>query len=246
MNPNPNAHIAIVDDDPAIRDGVSRYLSEQGLRATSVADSREARNLLRRTKVDLILLDVMLPGETGLALLRELRTVNAAPVILLTAVSGEVDRVVGLELGAEDYICKPFSLRELLARIRIVLRRQTITNDEPPSNRASIYRFEQWRLDARGRSLTSPTGGYVDLTTGEFDLLLVFLDHPNQVLNRDYLLDLTRGRSSPMIDRTIDVQIMRLRRKLEGDPQSPRMIKTVRNGGYLFTPVVERDRKSVV
>lgn len=233
-------HIAIVDDDPAIREGVSRYLTEQGLRATTAANCREARGVLHRSKVDLILLDVMLPGETGLSLLRELRAVNSAPVILLTAVSGEVDRVVGLELGAEDYICKPFSLRELLARVRIVLRREAAAQGPLQSARASVYRFESWQLDARERSLTSPSGGHVELTSGEFDLLLVFLDHPNQVLNRDYLLDLTRGRSSPIIDRTVDVQIMRLRRKLEADPQNPRVIKTVRNGGYLFTPLVER------
>jgi len=168
-----------------------------------------------------------------------LRADSHAPVIMLTAVTGESDRVVGLELGAEDYVCKPFSLRELLARIRVVLRRQSNTRRWP--NAGSVFHFAGWTLDVRARTLTSPTGGHVEVTTGEFELLQALVENPNRVLDRDQLLDLARGRSSLSVDRAIDVQIMRLRRKIEPDPKDPRLIKTVRNGGYVFTPVITRD-----
>lgn len=163
------------------------------------------------------------------------------PIILLTAVAGETDRVVGLELGADDYVCKPFNPRELLARIRVVLRRRPPVASGQIRPIVNSYRFSNWVLDARARTLTSPSGAHVELTTGEFDLLQAFVQHPNVVLTRDQLLDLARGRASLSIDRAVDVQVMRLRRKLELDPQAPQLIKTVRNSGYIFTPEVITD-----
>ena len=195
------------------------------------------RRKMAAAEFDLILLDLMLVGEDGLSLLRFLRAQGDVPVIILTAAGEESDRVVGLELGADDYVCKPFSLRELLARMRVVLRRQSTGSS---GGAGHLFYFDAWVFDTRGRNLTSPHWGHVELTTGEFSLLHAFVECPNQVLTRDQLLDLARGRSSLLVDRAIDVQVMRLRRKIEPDPKSPRLIKTVRNGGYLFTPVVTR------
>jgi len=231
-------HILIVDDDPKIRSGLSKFLTEQGLRVTVASDGRDMHGKLANANIDLIVLDIMMPGEDGLSLCRKLSIDGAVPVILLTAVAGETDRIIGLELGAEDYVCKPFNPRELLARIRVVLRRRpgVVANEKQPI--VKCYRFAGWVLDARARSLASPSGAHVELTTGEFDLLQALVEHPNVVLTRDQLLDLARGRASLAIDRAIDVQVMRLRRKLEADPQSPLLIKTVRNSGYIFTPEV--------
>jgi two-component system OmpR family response regulator len=235
------AHILVVDDDARIRRGVAEFLTAQGLRVTAAADGKDADAKLAGARIDAILLDVMMPGESGLSLLQRYRTEHAAPIILLTALASETDRVVGLELGADDYVCKPFSLRELLARIRVVLRREQVERrDVRTRTVAALFRFDEWQLNARARTLTSPDGAYVALTTGEFDLLLAFAEHPNRVLNRDQLLDLSRGRASATVDRAIDVQIMRLRRKLEADPARPLLIKTVRNGGYIITPAVMR------
>jgi len=232
-------HILVVDDDTKIRRGVAKFLSEQGLRVTTAADGREMFDKLAGASVDLVVLDVMMPGEDGLSLLRRLGAETLIPAILLTALAGETDRIVGLEIGAEDYVCKPFSLRELLARIRVVLRRDLTSEKEIQSRAKSVFHFEDWRLNARARTLNSPTGAHVELTTGEFDLLVAFVEHPNRVLNRDQLLDLSRGRESLPVDRAIDVQVMRLRRKLEAQPEIPTIIKTVRNGGYIFTPSVQ-------
>lgn len=238
MNRSP--HILVVDDDTKIRQGLAKFLSEQGLRVTAASDGREMFEKLAGARVDVVILDVMLPGEDGLSLLRRLRAGSAIPVILLTALAGETDRIVGLEIGAEDYVCKPFSLRELLARIRVVLRRGHVSEDEIRTRADLVFRFEGWTLNARARTLASSSGAHVELTTGEFDLLLAFAEHPNRVLNRDQLLDLARGRDSLSVDRAIDVQVMRLRRKLEAHPETPTLIKTVRNGGYIFTPTVQR------
>ena len=238
MNRTP--HLMVVDDDTKIRRGLAKFFAEQGLRVTVAADGRDMFEKLTGARVDLIVLDVMMPGEDGLSLLRRLRTGTNIPVILLTARAEETDRIIGLEIGAEDYVCKPFSLRELLARVRVVLRRGLVSETEASTRAASIFGFERWLLNARARTLTSPTGAHVELTTGEFDLLLAFAEHPNRVLNRDQLLDLARGRDSMSVDRAMDVQVMRLRRKLEQDPQNPFLIKTVRNGGYIFTPNVSR------
>jgi two-component system, OmpR family, response regulator len=231
-------HILIVDDDPKIRTGLSKFLSGQGLRVTVASDGRDMQGKLAHANIDLIVLDVMMPGEDGLSLCRKLSAEGAAPIILLTAVAGETDRIIGLELGAEDYVCKPFNPRELLARIRVVLRRRTNSTVDEKRPIVKCYRFSGWVLDARARTLTSPSGAHVEMTTGEFDLLQAFVEHPNVVLTRDQLLDLARGRASMAIDRAVDVQVMRLRRKLETDPQFPMLIKTVRNSGYIFTPEV--------
>lgn len=232
-------HILIVDDDPKIRSGLAKFLGQQGLRVSVASDGKQFREKLASSKLDLIVLDVMLPDESGLSLLKQMQADNAVPVILLTAVAEEADRVIGLELGAEDYVCKPFGLRELLARIRVVLRRQSATDQNESTRRSTVFVFCKWSLDIRARTLQSPSGALVELTSGEYDLLQAFVEHPNRVLNRDQLLDLARGRTSTSVDRTIDVQVMRLRRKLEENPENPAMIKTVRNGGYIFTPLVE-------
>lgn len=233
------AHILIVDDDLKIRSGLAKFLMDQGLRVTTAADGREMMAKLATANVDLIVLDVMLPGKDGLGLCREVSAERTIPVILLTALATETDRIIGLEIGAEDYVCKPFSPRELLARIRVVLRRRDLNPGAAVRPSVRTHAFAGWRLDARARTLSSPTGAHVELTTGEFELLQAFVDHPNVVLTRDQLLDLARGRASLTIDRAIDVQVMRLRRKLERDPQSPQIIKTVRNSGYIFTPEVK-------
>jgi two-component system OmpR family response regulator len=234
-------HILIVDDDPKIRSGLTKFLTEQGLRITAAANGRDMLTKLAAASIDLVILDVMMPGEDGLSLCRKLTAETSIPVILLTAVAGETDRVIGLEIGADDYVCKPFSPRELLARVRVVLRRRGERNAGQAASKTSRLRFAGWMLDLRARTLTSATGAHVELTTGEFDLLQAFAAHPNVVLNRDQLLDLARGRASLAVDRAIDVQVMRLRRKLEPDPAAPQMIKTVRNSGYIFTPEVTSD-----
>jgi len=232
-------HILIVDDDQQIRSGLTRFLTTQGLRVSQAKDGADLFKTVGANQIDLIVLDVMLPGEDGFALCRKLRASNDVPVVLLTAVSGETDRILGLELGADDYICKPFQPRELLARIRAILRR---VHSLPPSaskQSKSLLKFLGWCLDLHNRTLTSPGAELVELTTGEFELLQAFLEHPQTILTRDQLLDLARGRSSAVFDRSMDVQVMRLRRKIEPDPQQPTIIKTVRNSGYIFTAPVE-------
>jgi two-component system, OmpR family, response regulator len=232
-------HILLVDDDQQIRAGLGRFLTGQGLRVSQAGDGDEMFKTLSAGSIDLIVLDVMLPREDGLSLCRRLRATSDLPVLLLTAVSGETDRIIGLEIGADDYVCKPFQPRELLARIRAVLRRVHILPPGLRAAKASTFRFLGWSLDINRHALTSPTGELVELTTGEFELLRAFLEHPQAVLSRDQLLDMARGRGSVLFDRSIDVQVMRLRRKIEPDPQQPTIIKTVRNGGYLFTAFVD-------
>lgn len=230
----PRPNVLIVDDDRQIRAMLARFLSDHGMCVIAAGDGAQMRDALLHTPVDLIVLDVMLPGESGLSLCRQLQDAEQpVPIILLTAMDGEADRVVGLELGADDYIVKPFNPSELTARIRAVLRRTYIKPDKVQGKR-SVYRFADWTLNVSHRSLTSPTGMLTDLTSGEFDLLLVFVEHPQEVLSRDRLLDLARGRNSNPFDRSIDVQISRLRRKIEANPLDPALIKTVRNGGYFF------------
>lgn len=241
MNRTP--HILVVDDDPKIRNGISGYLKDHGLRVTTAADGKAMMRQLEAGAHDVVLLDVMLPGEDGLSLLRRLRRDHAVPVLMLTAMAGEADRVVGLESGADDYICKPFSLREVLARVRVVLRRREEAASRPELL-ATRFVFAGWTFDTGTRVLRSPEGTQVELTTGEFDLLQAFVEHPHRVLNRDQLLDLARGRSSVAVDRSIDVLVMRLRRKIEADPQVPSLIKTVRNGGYVFAAEVDVQSKS--
>jgi two-component system, OmpR family, response regulator len=233
-------HILVVDDDREIRDLVARYLSKHGFRVRAAADGREMYRALDDWSIDLVILDIMMPGEDGLVLCRKLRAESKIPIIMLTAMGEETDRIVGLEMGADDYVAKPFNPRELLARIKAVLRRAEGGQADRPdeADQPSILVFEGWRLDLDRRELVSPQGVYVPLSAGEYDLLAAFAARPQRVLSRDQLLDLARGREAQPFDRAIDVQVSRLRRKIEADPANPVFIKTVRGGGYMFTPPV--------
>lgn len=232
-------HLLVVDDDREIRSLLSRILTRRGYRVTTAREDQEMQRVLTSSRVDLVILDIMLPGKDGLALCRELRASKSIPVIMLTARDEPTDRVIGLEVGADDYLAKPFDVRELEARIRAVLRRVP-THADYNGDGSCIFAFAGWQLDARRRQLLSPEGAVVDLTSGEFDLLLTFAERPQRVLSRDQLLDIARGRDATSFDRSIDVQVSRLRRKIEADPKVPELIKTVRSGGYVFTPIVER------
>ena len=236
-----NPHILIVDDDREIRDLLARFLEKNQLRVTSVRDGREARRAWTHGHYHLVVLDLMLPGESGLDLARWMRSQSSVPIVMLTAMGDETDRVIGLELGADDYVPKPFSPRELLARIRAVLRRAGETSGHRQSATAvRQYRFSGWTLEPAHRRLLNPEGTEISLTGGEFDLLLALVDRANRVLTRDMLLDLLRGRQAGPFDRAIDVAISRLRRKLEDDGHNAQLIKTVRGGGYVMATTVER------
>jgi two-component system, OmpR family, response regulator len=236
-------HILVVDDQQEICDLVREYLSDEGFRVSTANDGASMREIVGRDAVDLVILDLVLRGEDGLQLARELRSQSDIGIIMLTGRGETVDRIIGLEMGADDYLSKPFHLRELLARVRSVLRRGANRGSGGDRGGASRVRikFAGWGLDLASRELVSPAGEEVRLTTGEFELLAAFVHHANQVLSRDRLLDLSRHREAGPFDRTIDVQVGRLRRKLEDDPKNPTMIKTVRGGGYMFTPPVEND-----
>jgi two-component system OmpR family response regulator len=234
-------HILIVDDHREIRDLVSRALSKEGFRVSAAAEGRTMRKVLADSRVDLILLDLMLPGEDGLSLCRALHAESNIPIIMLTAKGDEVDRVIGLEMGADDYLPKPFGSRELVARIKAVLRRSHDQAAEAREPRPKRHRFDRWRLDTAARELICDDGVSVPLSTGEYDLLLVFVERPQRVLSRDQLFDLARGRTAVSLDRSIDTQVSRLRRKLELDPGDPKIIKTVWGGGYMFTPTVRNE-----
>lgn len=231
-------HILIVDDHREIRELVSRALVKEGFRTSVAADGRAMRKVMADAHIDLIILDLMLPGEDGLSLCRGLRAQSTVPIIMLTAKGDEIDRVVGLELGADDYVSKPFGSRELIARIRAVLRRSENDGVADQTRRARQYCFDRWRLDTGARELQRDDGITVPLSTGEFDLLLVLIERPGRVLSRDQLLDLARGRAAGSFDRSIDTQVSRLRKKLEVDPTTPKIIKTVWGGGYVFAPEV--------
>jgi two-component system OmpR family response regulator len=237
-----NAHILVVDDDREIRDLVAKFLTRHGLRVTTAKDGAEMMRWLDERRIDLIVLDLMLPGEDGLSLTRRLReTRSNIPIVMLTAMGEDTDRIVGLEMGADDYVPKPFNPRELLARIKAVLRRaQPSGDDAPPVLHGARLRFNGWTLDLATRDLTSPDQIMVALSAGEFSLLQVFVEHPRRVLSRDQLLDFARGRSAIPFDRSIDIQVSRLRRRLGDDAKDPQLIKTVRGGGYLFTAEVEK------
>lgn len=238
-------HILVVDDDREIRELLSRFLEKHGLMARAAADGREMRRALADARIDLIVLDVMLPGETGLALCAQIRAEEGPqrhmPIIMLTAAGEETDRIVGLEMGADDYLPKPFNPRELLARIRAVLRRA----GSDAASGGGIFLItapdgSSWSVDPGARRVEGPAGP-VDLSSGEFDLLVALAERPQRVLSREQLLDLTRGRPAQPFDRAIDVQIGRLRRKIEADPADPRLITTVRGEGYLFAATVSRE-----
>jgi len=227
-------HILIVDDHREIRELVSRALVSDGFRVSEAADGRMMRKVMADGRIDLIVLDLMLPGEDGLSLCRSLRAESSIPIIMLTAKGHEIDRVVGLELGADDYIAKPFGSRELIARIKAVLRRARSGGPPEKQGRSKQYVFDRWRLDVGSRELVNEQGVTVPLSTGEFDLLIAMLERPQRVLSRDQLLDLARGRAAGVFDRSIDTQVSRLRKKIERDPNRPRIIKTVWGGGYLL------------
>jgi len=239
-------HILVVDDDREIRDLLGRFLVKHGYRITTAADGREMAKAMKDWAIDLIVLDLMLPGDDGLSLCRKLRADSNIPIIMLTAMGEETDRIIGLEMGADDYLAKPFNPRELLARIKAVMRR----SDSEPGRRATrdldegegetVMGFAGWQLNLDNRELTSPDGVLIQLSGGEYELLAAFVSRPQRVLSREQLLDLARGREVQPFDRAIDVQVSRLRRKIEVDPANPIFIKTVRGGGYMFTPAVER------
>jgi len=236
-----SGHIVVVDDQKDICEVVQQYLSSEGYRVSVAHDGVGMHKILAQEAADLVILDLMLPGEDGLTLARALREESSVGIIILTGRGETVDRIIGLEMGADDYLPKPFHLRELLARVKSVLRRASARggNGEKAAAARLQARFAGWRLDLATRELLSPDGSEVRLTTGEFDLLAAFINNANQVLSRDRLLDLARNREAGPFDRTIDVQVGRLRRKLEPDPQKPTLIKTVRGTGYIFTPTVE-------
>ncbi|WP_420131028.1 response regulator [Rhodopseudomonas sp.] len=232
-------HVLVVEDDRETRALIAKYLRANDCHVVTAQDGREMDGRLADQRVDLVVLDVMLPGEDGLSLCRRLRTSSHLPIIMLTARGDDVDRILGLEMGADDYLAKPFNPRELLARIRSVLRRQAFANAASAINGASAMSFLGWRIDFRLRELRNPDGALVAMTSAEFDLLQAFCERPGRVLSREALLDLTHGRNAGSFERSIDVLVSRIRRKIEPDPQNITIIKTVRSGGYTFTPTVE-------
>jgi len=237
----PGAHILAIDDDPAMRELVANYLSGNDLRVTAVATGAEMAQALAQHAIDLVVLDLRLAGEDGMELARKLREQGATPIIIVTGKQDEADRVMGLELGADDYVTKPFSPRELLARIRAVLRRYQTARAMllAHGDKRRAYRFAGWELNLRSRRLTSPEGRRVELTNGELNLLQAFCAAPRQVLTREQLLDLSRWNCAEVYDRAIDVQILRLRRKIELNPAQPQYIKTERGAGYVFSVPVD-------
>jgi DNA-binding response OmpR family regulator len=241
--PNPatatTAHVLAVDDDPSVRQMIADYLSDNEVRVTTLPSGREIAEVMARETIDLLVLDLRLPGEDGMQIARRLREESDLPIIMLTGRKDEADRVMGLELGADDYLTKPFSPRELLARIRTILRRRRaeVRQGRPEGIRA--YRFDGWELNLNTRRLAATDGRHVPLSNGEFSLLVVLLGSPQRILSRDQLLDLSRLHNDEVFNRSVDVQIMRLRRKIERDPSQPRYIRTERGAGYLFGVPVE-------
>ncbi|WP_185985354.1 response regulator [Aureimonas mangrovi] len=226
------AHVVVVDDHSEIRDLVRQYLEQQGYRISVAKDGAELKRILERKAVDLIVLDIMMPGEDGITLCRQIRAASETPIIFLTAMSEDADRIVGLELGADDYLVKPFNPRELLARIRAVLRRSSATPSVQAAQRSKTVRIGQWRVNMSQQELSGENGIGVPLSTAEFRLLKVLIERPGSVLSREQLLDLTVGRTADIFDRSIDNQISRLRKKIEEDPKNPSIIKTHWGGGY--------------
>ena len=240
---NEQARLLLVDDEASIREPLGEYLTGQGFAVDLAANATQARARIADSDYDLVICDIMMPGEDGLSLTRHLREAHNLPVILLTARTEETERVIGLEIGADDYVAKPFGPRELVARIRAVLRRaQSGPSDsrvESPEE-GEIYRFGDWALSTVTRSLTRDAGDDVDLSTGEYQLLLAFLRHPRMVMSRDRLLDIVRGREADVFDRSIDNLVSRLRKKIEHSPAAPGLIKTIWGGGYSFSAEVRR------
>ncbi|CAI8425088.1 MAG: Transcriptional regulatory protein OmpR [Rhodospirillaceae bacterium] len=227
-------HIAILDDDPEIRSLLEQNLRGAGFEVSTASNGRDLKTILEHQTIDLIVLDLMLPGEDGLTICRELRAESNIPIIMLTAMTHEADRIIGLEMGADDYLTKPFSPRELVARIKATLRRQGMVTTQSEDRRRTAM-FEGWKLDVVRRELRDPDDVLVDLTSGEFDLLAALIERPNRLMTRDLLLDITKGRQADVFDRSIDITISRLRQKIEEDPKNPQFIKTVRGKGYIFS-----------
>jgi len=238
--PKTRPHILLVDDELSIRDPLARYLEKQGYRVTEAGNAANAREALKGYDIDVVLLDIMMPGEDGLSLTRFIAENGGPPVILLTARSEEADRIVGLEIGADDYVVKPFSPRELVARIKVALRRSNGTQIAN-GNGGTIWSFDGWQLKTAEQQLFDPHGALVPLSSGEYRLLEALVERAGQVLNRDQLLDLTKGRIAGPFDRAIDNQVSRLRRKLEPDSKDPKYIKTIWGGGYRFSVGVQRN-----
>ncbi|MCJ2184135.1 response regulator [Novosphingobium sp. 1949] len=238
MNDTAPIRLLLVDDEAALREPLGDYLSRQGFAVTQASSAAEARSILRDEKPDLVLLDIMMPGEDGLSFCRHLVEAQDVPVIFLTARGEATDRIVGLEIGADDYVVKPFEPRELVARIRSVLRRASRGAQPAPENEAFV--FESWKLDPLKRRLTDAEGAVVAISSVEFRLLMAFLEHPRQVLDRDRLLDMVQGREAHLFDRAVDNQVSRLRRKIEVDSRNPQLIQTVWGGGYMLAADVKR------
>ena len=230
--------LLLVDDERTLREPLAEYLTGQGFVVQEAESAAAARSLLTRETPDLVLLDIMMPGEDGLSLCRHLVESRGLPVILLTAKGEAMDRIIGLEIGADDYVTKPFEPRELVARIRSVLRRADRAPDQ--ADEEMLYSFEGWQLDPLKRRLTDPEGALVPISTAEFRMLRAFCDHPRQVLDRDRLLDMVQGREAQLFDRAVDNQVSRLRRKIEADSRDPQLIQTVRGGGYRLAADVLR------
>lgn len=236
-----DSHILIVDDDAQLRQLAAKLLREHGYRVTAARDGREMWQILESAVIDLVILDIMLPGGNGLDLCRELRARTQVSIIMVTALATDTDLIVGLEIGADDYLAKPFNPRELLARINAVLRRAKATTDSVTLGGGHKLEFDGWTLDTRRRELTNPEGVIVDLSTGEYDLLLTFLDLPQRVLSRDLLMDSAKNRIATGYDRAIDIQVSRLRKKLDASVDGQAMIRTIRGAGYMFVPAVRRN-----
>ena len=241
MKPMPETEtvrLLLVDDEAALREPLAEYLSRQGFAVSQAVSAAQARTILQNETPELVLLDIMMPGEDGLSLCRHLSEARAIPVILLTARGEATDRIVGLEIGADDYVVKPFEPRELVARIRSVLRRAA--KAAPQAAEEELFEFEGWRLVPLKRRLTDPSGAMVSISSVEFRLLMAFVEHPRQVLDRDRLLDMVQGREAHLFDRAVDNQVSRLRRKIEADSRNPTLIQTVWGGGYMLAADVRR------
>lgn len=244
---NTQPHILVVDDDAEIRDLLGKFLEEHGFTTTLARDGEEMTKVLNDHPYDLVILDLMLPGEDGLSLCRKIRNQSALPIIMVTAAGEEVDRIIGLEMGADDYVSKPFNPRELLARVRAILRRSGHHQKEEDQNSPTceLFKFANWTLDRTRRRLISPDDVEITLSAGEFELLVALVEQPQKVLSRDQLSEITKNREASPFDRSIDIQISRIRRKIEPDPKKPTLIKTVRGGGYVLACLVTRTEQRI-
>ncbi len=232
--------ILVVDDDPDVRDIVERCLKDSGYQVWTCEDGSRVFDIVSEKGIDLAIVDLVLPDTDGLMLTRKLKEHSNIGVVILSGRGETTEKIIGLEIGADDYLSKPFEPRELLARVRSVLRRLGSDKTDTASVETTVFSFDDWRLDLTARTLTSPKGKPVELSSGEFNLLRAFVEHPNRVLSRDQLLDLTHANDTPAFDRSVDVRVGRVRKKIEVDPQNPKFIKTIRNGGYMFAATVAR------